>query len=506
MKQDQGMDISRLNGITRLARAGALEQALILFRAQGLDARLDDPEVLTVHGRLLKDRAARVRGEAREALLSEAIAAYERASHMARATYPLINAATLALLAGRRERSRQLAVETLELIDGGDCAPETPYWLDATRAEALLLLERREEADAILAQAIRGQAEAWEDHASTLRQFAMISNEMGWDAAWLDHYRPPPSLHFEGIMGIAGDDEKARGAIAASLQDIGPANVVGALAAGADILVAEEALRLGGHLHAVLPCPAELFIESSVVPYGAAWEARFQRLMEEAASVLILDDWQPLSQASVSIARQAAMGLAIREARRLQSSAIAIRVEAVGEDGQCEGEADWSLHGREVRHVAVERSNISRATLPATARATALLTLPLELAVALPGESMRLAEHDGYVVYGNVSLTDTARLAQVLASRHPDARLGLDYRAVSGAQVAGRFERCLALASSDVGGALALSEPAALALSLQIPSANVEPMGSIRSAVGDLPVYGLFPDPVSGDELGEQPG
>lgn len=497
------MDRARLNRITRLARAGALEQAWALFRADGLDARRDDPDALTLHGRLLKDRAAQARGDAREALLNEAIAAYERASHLACATYPLINAATLALLAGRRDRAQALALETLELIDSSDCAPETAYWLDATRAEAYLLLGRREEADAILGQAMQRQPEAWEDHASTLRQFEMIASEMDWPAAWLDRYRPPPSVHFEGIMGIAADDAKARDAIAASLAGIGPGNVIGALAAGADIMIAEEALRLGGHLHVVLPCAAELFLQTSVSPLGSAWEARFAHLMDEAVSVHVLDDWQPLSQASVSIARQAAMGLAIREGRRLRSSAIALCVEGQGEEGQSAGEVEWQRHGVEVRRIVVERSNLSRAVLPSTSRATALLALPEALASELPRGGKRLAGHGDFAVHGFSSIADGARMAQSLVARNSGARLALDYCAVLDANPSGCFDRCLALSSADVKGVIALGEAAALALSLQMPSANVEPLGSIRGVTGELPIYGLFPDRVSGDQLSE---
>ena len=47
-----------LSSIVALARAGALDHAWSLFRAAGHDERDDDPAVLTVMGRLLKDSAA----------------------------------------------------------------------------------------------------------------------------------------------------------------------------------------------------------------------------------------------------------------------------------------------------------------------------------------------------------------------------------------------------------------------------------------------------------------
>lgn len=496
------MDRTRLNSITRLARAGALERAWAVFHAEGLDRRTDDPDALTLHGRLLKDRAAQASGEAREELLSAAIAAYERASHLARATYPLINAATLALFAGRRDRAQALARETLALIDSGDYAPETPYWLDATRAEALLLLGHGAEAETILGRAVAGQPEAWEDHASTLRQFALIAQEMGWPADWLDRFRPPPSLHFEGIMGIAADDTKARDAIAASLQDIGPGNIVGALAAGADIMIAEEGLRSGAHLQVVLPCPAEFFLQASVVPLGASWISRFERLMDEADNVIILDGCQSLSQASVAVARQAAMGLTIREARRLQSPAIALRVQERGEE-KVPDDTEWAEHRLAVHRLFIERSNLRRAALSPPLQPTALLTLPEALAPRLPAAASLLARRDGFAVYAFATIGEGAQAAQNVALLHPGVHLGLDYRAITEAPQSADIDRCLALSSADVKDAIALSEAAALALTLHMPAVNAEPLGSIRGASGELAIYGLFPDRVSGNQIGQ---
>ena len=122
----------QLNSITRLARAGALEQAWTTFHAAGLSPQSDDPDVLTVYGRLLKDRAAGESGAAREELLNRAITAYERASALSHATYPLINAATLAYVAGRHE-----AAVTLDERDGAVTAVRTPY--GHYRADAYLL-------------------------------------------------------------------------------------------------------------------------------------------------------------------------------------------------------------------------------------------------------------------------------------------------------------------------------------------------------------------------------
>lgn len=490
----------RLNTIIRLARAGALEQAAALFEAGDyLRSEPDDPAVLTVQGRLLKDRAAREEGAARDLLLQRAIAAYQRASDLSRASYPLINAATLAFLAGDAARASALAGQTLALLESGDHAPETPYWLDATRAEAMLLLGRTSEAEPLLAQAIRHQPEAWEDHASTLRQFAMILRQHDPNAstAWLDRFRPPPCLHFEGILGIAPDHAEARNRIEGHIDSLAPAYAVGALAAGADILVAEAVLNRGGYLHVVLPCPIDQFRETSLRPYGAEWEKRFDRLMDDADSVVILDDELPLSDASVSIAREVAMGLAIRENRRIQSSARALRVRAEGEPPSPMGDERWNRLGLPLHEIHVARSIPQSAAMPARGHAATLLAVPraLEAETEAYAGAKRLHRRDDRTLFRIPSLDAGADLAEALAARHSGARIGLDYRVLpDSGPPAECFDTALALSATALNGAIAMSEVAALALTLLRPAANIQPMGAIRASSGDMPVHGLFPD------------
>lgn len=481
----------QLNSITRLARAGALEQAWATFHAAGLSPQSDDPDILTVYGRLLKDRAAGESGTAREELLNQAITAYERASALSHATYPLINAATLAFLAGRREAAMTLADAVMALLDDPLRAAETPYWIDATRAEALLLLGRTEEAERMLRRAIDHQPEAWEDHASTLRQFAMILAEAGQSADWLDHYRPASPLYFEGILGIAADDGEAVGTIAETVDALAPSMVIGALAAGADIMVAEAAIGAGRQLHVVLPCPAELFRAASVDPFGSVWADRFDAVMGKAVSVREMDDWQPLSNASVEVSRQAAMGLALCEAKRLQSSARALQIVGRGEEGGG-GMGAWEALGLRLDRLALERSNAAQVALSPEAEVMTLAVVPEFLPLRLGRDATLLIEQDGQHAYRLPSLADAARRASDLRRDHPEARLALDYRALSDGQD-GRWDRALMIASADLKGAVALSESAALALALHAPEANVQPMGDIRTASGDLALYGLFP-------------
>ncbi|HYG30050.1 MAG TPA: hypothetical protein VD887_07535 [Allosphingosinicella sp.] len=304
--------------IIAFARAGALDLAWQAFVAGG-HLSADEPAALTVKARLLKDRARRAQGEARARLYLEAAEAYRRSAALRPGSYPLINAATLQLLSGDPGGAARLAAEVLDRIAREPDDPETPYWLAATRAEALLLARRGEEAQEALAEALAAAPRAWEDHASTLRQFLLIHEALGEDAAWLDVLRPPRSLHFSGRIGLT--DEAAAEAAAAAADLIERERIgfgYGALAAGSDIIVAEALLAAGAQLHVVLPSDAESFARCSVDPYGADWRRRFDAALAAAASVYPV---RPLGvlpgSATVEHADEVAAGMARLNAERL---------------------------------------------------------------------------------------------------------------------------------------------------------------------------------------------
>src|SRR4051812_13448116 len=138
--------------IAALARAGATEIAWDRLSALPA-ASSGDAAALTVRGRLLKDRASGAGGDLKLQLLRDAARAYGEAAKVSGSTYPMINAATLLRLSGDCEAARQGAQETLLTLAKSPDEPETPYWRAATRAEALLLLDREAEAGAPLGEA-----------------------------------------------------------------------------------------------------------------------------------------------------------------------------------------------------------------------------------------------------------------------------------------------------------------------------------------------------------------
>lgn len=335
---------SALLSIIAHARSGALARAWALFEAHGLEAERDDPAVLAVRGRLLKDRAQEAAGPGRAALFREAAAAYARAGELGEgATYPLINAASLSLLAGDAAEAGRLAARVLDLIDSGRDGPETPYYREATRAEALLLQGRVSDARTSLEHAVALAPRAWEDHATTLRQFGLILEASGGEAGWLDALRPPRCLHFAGHMALAAGAEADR--LAAQVAEVARRERVGfaygALAAGADIVAAEALRHAGVELHVVLPCAPGEFRRASVDPAGPDWTERFERLLQDVDTLRVIPA-AAVSAASVQIGAEVAMGCATMQARTLQTEAMQLLVLSENPPSYAPGGTTWA--------------------------------------------------------------------------------------------------------------------------------------------------------------------
>ncbi len=306
------------------ARAGAHARAKAMFAEAGLERVDDDPAVLSVKGRLLKDEALAASGRERKRLYRESARAYARAGELGGASYPLINAATLSLLAGE-QREAELLARRILAADAGEA--ETPYWRAATRAEAQLLLGDIEAAQRGLKDAIACAPQAYEDHAATLRQFGIILDALRESKDWLDGFRPPRSLHFAGHMALA----TARGALEWEIRKrIAEERIgfgYGALAAGADILIAEALIEAGAELHLLLPAAVNAFRTASVARSGAAWAKRFDVVIERACSIRTIGHGNaPLSPLGIRLAAEVAMGIAVMQAEALMTEAVQLLV------------------------------------------------------------------------------------------------------------------------------------------------------------------------------------
>ena len=326
-----------LPAIVTMARAGSLELAERLFRDGGYAGRAGDAAALAVLGRLLKDRAARLPAAQRPAAYARAAEAYAAADKAVPQPYTRLNVATLTFLSGERKWARTIAQDILDWLDSGAKIAETPYYLQATRAEALLLCGETDSASAALESAIAAQPEAWSDHAATIRQLGTICTAAGIDPGFLDPLRPPRALHFAGHLGIApAGHEQLSAAVSSRIAEERIGFGFGALAAGCEIVIAEALIEAGAELHVFLPGTAEDFVAISVDPYGPQWRARFDRCIDAATELRCFPQprgrYQPLGS---RIAADVAMGAALMSAAQLETSAVQLLVidEGDGEFG-----------------------------------------------------------------------------------------------------------------------------------------------------------------------------
>jgi hypothetical protein len=480
--------------IRQIARAGDTLRAWRMFEAAGLLAS-EAPDALGLKGRLLKDQALRSGISERGQFLEQAQDAYMRSAGDRRATYPLINAATIAFLNDRTDHAHRLAGQVLALLESGEHEPETRYWLGATAAEAQLLLGKPDASRKALERAIGAAPDAWEDHAATLRQLRQILDRMGEPGGIFDHLRPPPSLYFSGIIGLPTDEDNTRHMVGAVLDQIRPGAVFGALAAGADIVVAEMAVLRGAQLHVILPTAIDIFREISAARFGGQWTERFDRLIEAAHIVETLDQIPYLSHAAILQGSETAMGLALRRARTLATHAIALRIGRAS-DTPTRSETEWRKQGLPFHDLILEQSSPSSGPDLNIAINRAILASPSPFP---PGADSTVAtletSADGFSLLHLDDLAAAMDLAVSILRAAPDSRLGLDYRTVSpteGVEEWGEVAMLLARAAPE--GSICAPWPQIAAIDLYAPHHCFETAGEIVTPIGDFPI-GLFCPP-----------
>ena len=143
-------------GALASARMGAIDEAEKWLPEIDREALGDSPlavEVWSLAGRIAKDRYAaladRTSAAAHE-FARTAIADYEHAHALGGGAYSAVNAATMAMLAGDAARAARLAHQALATAGAaGD------HWHHATAGEALLVLDRIDEARVHYAEAYR---------------------------------------------------------------------------------------------------------------------------------------------------------------------------------------------------------------------------------------------------------------------------------------------------------------------------------------------------------------
>jgi len=318
--------------VLALARTGATHRAERRYDELRLWERAQDAkptlsvDILALRGRLQKDRARQSAGGERIAALLAASRTYETVFRNGGDPFPGVNAATLAFLAGERDKARRLAKETATALERSSNGKERDYYFYATRAEIALLrgdLSALETALGAIASGNLGDEAA---RSSTRRQLREICRAAGIDPSVLRAIEGRAVVHFTGHIFEESFDERALAAdIRAKLDDLHIGFAFGSLAAGADIVFAEAALERGAALHVVLPFKQDEFRRVSVTAFGTSWGERFDRAIARAQDVsYATEDAYLGDDVLFAYASNLAMGIALLRAQTLDTRVVQI--------------------------------------------------------------------------------------------------------------------------------------------------------------------------------------
>jgi CRP-like cAMP-binding protein len=349
-------------------------------RVAGREAQLVE-DIAALNARLLKEQAFEAtRPAERKKHATASFNAYHGLYEHSQGHYPGVNAATMALIAGNAEVARQIASGLIDTLDPS----AEDYWPLASLAEALLIVGREAEAKEVLVRASTARGADDGAKASTILQFRRLGTVL--DAgieALVSALRPRTVAVFSGhLFGASELDENAQSAIEADIRasaeplmtEHNVGIVYGALASGADIILAETALAAGAELDVVLPFSTERFIETSVKigdPAGTPdkWEQRFRTVLESPGvrSLTIMDPNAPTEReldAYFFYAFRYAAGCALQRAATLQTNCRLVVVADRGGPDTVAGANrvldDWRQHGRPFDLIPYPRPRLAR--------------------------------------------------------------------------------------------------------------------------------------------------
>ncbi|MBD0325479.1 MAG: DUF4071 domain-containing protein [Pyrinomonadaceae bacterium] len=326
-----------------LARSGATQRAndiLIQLHNEGHT----DEETLGVLARTYKDLWAQSTDEQeRREQLQLAYKFYDEAHDRSSGYYSGINAATMALLLGQRERATGLAREVREAclheLKSLPEESEDRYWPVATLGEAALILGEWAEAEDWYGRAAEIGHTKYGELTSTRRNARLIIDYLQGDRERIDKYFSIPKVAvFSGHMIDRPDrarprfpsqlEAAVRDAIRKRLVKHGAGFGYASAACGSDIIFLESLLELGGKAYVVLPYGEEQFKKDSVeITNNHEWVERFQTVLERAADVLLASD-QPMEESALSFEYTNLLlhGLASIRAERFETELVPMAV------------------------------------------------------------------------------------------------------------------------------------------------------------------------------------
>ena len=243
--------------------------------------------------------------------------------------FPGVNAASMALLAGKTETARELAAEVRRCLDGSN---SEDYWTLVTRAECSLILGDVDLAKEGYRAACAGGDVPLANRVTSRAQARLLLAELQYSgndfdtvfalpgiAIFTGHRidaasRPSPRFPASALPDVRN---RLKSLLSSQRIEIGYSSA----AQGGDILFA-EALQEdpASEIHLFLPEDRERFRQQSVtVPGDPSWDARFEAVLEAADDLVFLDPARPgaLDSEFFDYINRVSVGAAIRRAREL---------------------------------------------------------------------------------------------------------------------------------------------------------------------------------------------
>lgn len=376
-----------------LARSQATSESFdlahtLLDESQSAASTISEPlkvEVVGILARVLKDVWEQAKSkELREECLVQSAQYYEQAYRLALAIkgddsragiWPGINAATLSIVCGHREKAVKLAQAVMRECEHSltryTDENEERYWVLATLGESMLILQEIEPAANWYRQAaeLAYRKRLLGPLCSTSRNTRILLNSMDCNDACKqairNSFRQPRVVLFAGHMldrngrqfprFPADIEEVVHDSIESKLSDYGPVIGFASAACGSDILFLESILnKCNGEAYVVLPYERNAFAHDSVDFAAGRWRERYEQVLAEATEVITVSPKQRTAWGSVSYryANQILTGLATLAARHLECEVKCLSVwdetQGDGPDGTESMVQYWGLCGYHV--------------------------------------------------------------------------------------------------------------------------------------------------------------
>lgn len=373
--------LRQLQGLA-LARSGATERANAVLQKLHAEGQTDE-ETLGMLGRTFKDLAAAApKSDQRIQSLRQAAEIYDEAYRASGGYWSGINAATMSLLIGEKDRAREIANRVREQCrkEDRESGPDF-YWRYAVLGEAALICRDLGQAGEWYARAASEGKNRFGHINSSRRNARLILENWGEDPNWIDNYlRVPSVVVFAGHMIDRSDRATPRfppeieDAIAEEIRRridiLNPGFGFAAAACGSDILFLEAMLDRGAENTIVLPFNTEEFVRESVdfIP-GSNWRERFDRVLARAARVITASNQRlEIGGISYEFCNELLLGLATIRARQLDTELIPLavwnRITGDGPGGAASAVELWRAAGHEPEIVDLAKMFETRVSAP----------------------------------------------------------------------------------------------------------------------------------------------